>query len=382
MTFSKIVDLAYSENNILVPDYLESDLSNTIGALILTQIYTNLTLQQPNFEVEIGNDYAVLTQLRQHQIVAKRHSKQFLNTLEPEVIRGVTDILAYGSMFKGFKQPLLDSVAKIGEVSAAKDKALTLVSALQNQAKAHQAKARSTNAAIQSFFVQVQSDENNFSADLAEANKMLGAEKGALKEILAEISGIQTEIDGAIAGAAVSALAMIGGTVMIIIGGVATLPSGGASVAIVLSGVGIVTTGIVGVTGFATKITSANKKLQSLYQRASETNYSLVLVQSLRGQVKSLFNATVEMNSATNLLNSEWDSINLGLDKLQALIEKADDQADINYLVNTIEQAGIQWEKISTEAEQLMKKLISLTPKQVENVITHSSKEEKLEVAA
>ncbi|MEZ4849372.1 MAG: HBL/NHE enterotoxin family protein [Bacteroidia bacterium] len=337
--------------------------------MILLQIFATQTNQQANFNFEIGSNPGLLTRLHQHQTISQRHASYFLNYLEKEIIKGYSDIESFGTMVKSFKNPLIEIIQTINSDSTAREKVRVLIGELREEAKKRQQAGRALIAELKDFNDQIGKDEESFSNDLAEANQELGKNGDEMKKIKQEISSTQTEINEAIAAVVISSLALAGGIFVIAIGAIATLPANVTATAVILTGIGIVASGAGGTITFASKLGSANVKLNQLYQKAAELDVSLALVQSIHGQVSSLFDAAGNMVTAANEFGQEWGEILNGFSEFDNLLNQAQDQADLIHLQHIIEKAATAWEQISLAANSSLKTLSSISFQQVENIL-------------
>jgi hypothetical protein len=372
MATAKVIDLAQVQNNPLLPNYMDSDLSQTVSALVLMQTYSSQMLWQPDIASNLGPDLDILLGLGQHQTAAKRHAQYFMQKLQPAVVAGLTDIAGYGSMFKAFRQPITSLLPRLTEGDDARGQIIALLTQLELEAARREDAARDLVGNLRDLNSQIQADSTNFKADVEEANSKIGSDKGALAKAQQDISDTQQRIRGEIGGLVVSSLAIVTGAIVIGVGVLATLPAGVTSTSVILTGVGMVVTGSGALAAAAATLASDNQKLVGLYQQVAKLNTTLTVVHSLADQITPLSETTDHMVDVNGALSTEWSNILTGIGQFKQDVLRATDASGVAYLESALTLAGRKWDALADQAQQMMVRLVDLTPKQVDDVLDFS----------
>lgn len=365
-----IINLADVANNPLRATRLKTDLNDTVGSLVLLQIYATLTTQQPRLDPLIigtgGND--LLPLLAGHQETARRDAQAALTSVSPAIITALTDIVGYGAMLDVFTDSILPLLPSITTSDAARQQTLALIGQLELSAAAREANIRQLAALLSQSVARTRADGENLAADLEQANKVIGSDTGALAQIQSQIEDTRRAIDAEIAGVVVSALVTVAGGVIIGVGALATLPAGVTSTSVILAGVGVLVTGAGGLAAAASALGKDNDKLESLYQQSAKLSMALTLTRALAGNIKSFADATSGMASTVGALSGEWTSIQAGIAAFRNDVVRASDASDVTHLSTALQLARQDWKTVIGQAQQLMSRLVDLSPRDVGNV--------------
>jgi non-hemolytic enterotoxin B/C len=358
-------------SNPLRATNLKSDLTDTISSLVLLQIYATQAAQQPNLDpLSIGADGKdLLPLLVAHQETAHRNAQGMLSTVAPGVVSALTDIIGYGSMLDAFTDSILPLLPTITTSDAARQQVLTLIGQLEIAAAARDGNARQLATVLSQAVAKAQTDNANFAADMDQANTLIGSDSGALAKIQADIEDTKRAIDGEIAGVVIAALTIVGGGIIIGVGALATLPANVTSTGVILAGVGVLVTGVGGLTAAATALGKDNNKLSGLYQQSAKLSMTLTLVRALAANITTFANAAGGMASAIGALTGEWSAVQAGIGTFRNDVVRAGDESDVVHIATALQLARQDWKAVVSQTQQLMTRLVDLTPRDVKDVL-------------
>ncbi len=371
MSQARILSLIQNSNNDLSPDFLSQDANDAGAHILLMQIFANLALQQPDLTVNLAKNQDILTNLKQHQKLAKRHSAYYLNTIQPGILQIMVDLLGYSSMFRSFKNQIDELIPMVPMDTEAKKSVLALLSELERVALQNQTNAQTTVGILRNYALQTTLDETNFKADLDEADKVIGSDTGRLADIKKEVEDAQQQIKGDIAQIVVGGLIVGAGAVVIFLGATGTLLSGGASAEVAIGGVGVIAGGATLLATSASDLANNNQKLLSLYEESAELNATLALLLILKGQIDYMYETSNDLVSAINNFNTEWGSVISGIRDFKETVGRANKNGDQVELMTALHLAEIEWKDVSTSVQNVLAKVTTLKPEQVDNVLDY-----------
>ena len=143
-----------------------------------------------------------------------------------------------------------------------------------------------------------------------------------LASISSQLSTIQSNIDGAIAGTVLSGLAIVGGIFMTAVGGVAEFVTAGTSTPLVVAGIAVVAAGVGGEVASALALKNLNGQKASLLQQQStltaEVNLATGIstgIGSLQTQANTSVTAASQMENAWSFLSDDLSNLSSDLQK-------------------------------------------------------------------
>ncbi len=292
----------------------DSNKGQSSQAILITS-YADSVLEQPNVNF---SGFKTLGKL-QNEIntglgTAQAHAHTYLNTIQPAIISNIANIENYYALH--------NAVASTLPAGSTEKQWIEVLTTLKTQSAKYEADANTVVVMITGLHDNLTTDAAAFAKIVAELNAAVKGDGGVLDSINGELGSIQSKIDGAIAGIALSGLAIMGGVFMIAVGGIADFVTAGASTPLVIAGIAVVAAGIGGEVASALTLKSMNDEKANLLQQKSTLKAEVQLAtgigtayQSLGGQVKLAVAASTDMKNAWNFLGSDLDSLVSDLDK-------------------------------------------------------------------
>ena len=373
MQVNQVLALTTPSRNSIAPTGMSEELSKISTAMLTTQIYSSLVLQQADFVVsdtESDKIKSIINNLNQEQKEAKQNGKNYLNTITPSLISAVSGINGYATQYATFSQSVIDLLPQLVNESTreeAKKQIITLLTQLEIDARRQLTFARNLAENIEDYQQHVKTNAENLQKIMDEADEEIGSDTGKLAQIKREIEETQEAIKGDIAGVVISTLVVTGGIIVIGVGALATLPETASGTLVVLSGVSLVAAGSIGLTEMSANLASNNQKLANLYVQAAELNATLVILQNAKGQIDPLMEAVIYVEESVNDLNTEWSNTLKGITDFKEIIAGAD-LSDVAYIESSLTLAASAWSSVADSVKNVEQTLTSVSTQDIEDV--------------
>jgi non-hemolytic enterotoxin B/C len=245
---------------------------------------------------------------------AQGHATFYLNTVQPQIITNVANIQNYFQLHQ--------AVASSLPPGASTQDWLSALSALLEQAQEYQQQSQSVITNLGTFHDNVAADAAAFATYVSELNNAVNGDNGMLQSISSQLSSIQSNINGAIAGTVLSGLAIIGGVFMTAVGGIAEFVTAGTSTALVIGGIAVVTAGVGGEVAAALALKSLNDQKASLLQQQSTLTSEVNLVTGLSSGIGNLQGQASNSVTAASQMENAWSSLSADLTNLSSDLQK------------------------------------------------------------
>lgn len=309
-----MLDQAQAAQNINAANKAQSS-----QALVI-QNYCNSINEQPTVDFSGEKNLAQYqTQINSGLTTAQNHANQYLNAIQPSIIQNIANISNYYALNNAVLTTLPEGSTEAQWVND--------LTALQNQSKQYQSDANGVVTSLQTLHDNLTTDAASFARTVTELNAAVNGDNGVLDSLNSQLSTIQGQIDGAIAGTVLSGLTIVGGAFLTAVGAVEDFVTAGASTPLVVAGVAIVCAGVGGEVASAITLKNLNDQKANLLNQESSLKAEVKLAtgisggyQSLMNQVKSAVEAASQMENAWNSLSSDLGNL---IDDLQQGIKSA-----------------------------------------------------------
>jgi len=279
------------------------------GLALLIQAYCNSVNEQP------AVDFTGITGLEQAQAAinaglatAQAHANNYLNNIQPNIITNIANIGNYYALHNAVATTLPPGTSKADWIAA--------LTALSTQSAAYQTAANGVVTSLNTLHANLTADTASFAGAVSNLNAAVNGDNGVLASDRAEVDALQSKIDGAIAGVALSGLAIAGGVFLVAVGGIADFVTAGTSTPLVVAGIAVVAAGIGGEVASALTLSNLNSQKATLLQQESTLTTEVALAtgissgySSLGTQVKNAVDAATAMENAWNFLSSDLGSL-------------------------------------------------------------------------
>lgn len=273
-----------------------------IGAGLVVQTYCNGILAQP--KVDFSKEVSLKKleeEINDGLATAQGHANTYLNTLQPEIITNMGNIGNYFQLNKA-----LPATLPAGSTEAQWTAELN---AVLQVSQSYQRDAAKVVKDIEDFHAQLSTDAQDFHRIVTDLNSTVDGDNGVLAGLEGELHKINSEIGGAIAGAVVSGLAIIGGAFMICVGAIAEFVTAGTSTSLVLAGAGIVVGGVAGEVGSVAAIVALNHQKSSVLQEESQLKEEVKLASGVSTNYTALVAQVETAMEAATAMENAWNSL-------------------------------------------------------------------------
>lgn len=282
---------------------------------LIIQSYANSIKEQPTVDFSgEPNLEKFQAEINTGLQTAQSHADNYLNNIQPNIIENISNIGNYYALHNAV-------LATLPEGSTEQEW-ITNLQVLQEQSSQYQKAANGVVTELGQLHTDLTNDTASFAGTVSDLNAAVNGDHGILDSINSQLSDIQGKIDGAIAGTALSGLAIVGGAFVIAVGAVADFVTAGTSTPVVVGGVAIVAAGIGGEVASAITLKNLNDEKASLLSEKStltaEVNLAVGIssgYNSLLTQVKGAVEAATQMQNAWQFLSSDLGNLVADLQK-------------------------------------------------------------------
>lgn len=325
---------------------VQDGMSQSQGAAVLLQTYTNTVLQTPIIHLDPSIDKlsnsTVVEDLPVHQQTAQTHALDYLNNINPLIVANVAEVIGFGNLWNAEYQQLLTLAQSI----TVGNNAQTFTEGLQNLInKTNQASQAipPVLAALNAFLPLVQSDASNLNGDLSNVSTALAGEGGQIDQLENEISAYNEAMSKDLAIIAGGAVTDVVGALAIAVGVLGEFETGGVSTALIVAGLAAIAggTAAMGVAGhdYAEK----NAAYGSLVSQLNQDQQVYTLTSQAAQTIKTLVSAVSSGITAVETLQTQWNSLSSDFTQvIEALDVLSPDLGA--WLVNMLEAANLDWQ--------------------------------------
>jgi hypothetical protein len=298
-----------------IQDTTLSPAKGSISQGLVVQSYCNSVLAQPSV------DFTGFTGLSSYQtdinnglVTAQGHANNYLSVIQPSIITNLSSISNYYALLGALPVALPAGTSVADWISN--------LNAVQSQIASYQSACQGIVTNLTNFDISLGADAAFFASNVSKLNSAVNGDNGVLDTINDNLSTVDKEIAGCIAGTALSGLAILGGVFMIAVGGITDFITAGASTPLVMGGVAVLAIGIAG--EVASAITLKNfydQKASLLTQKSNliaEVNLATGIssgYNQLSMQVKNAMTAVTQMSSAWTSLGADMGNMVTDLQK-------------------------------------------------------------------
>jgi uncharacterized protein YukE len=279
------------------------------------QSYCNSVLEQP--KVDLGG-FANLTKyqtdINSGLLAAQTHATTYLNTVQPAIITNVANISNYFDLHGAVSASL--------PPGATKPEWLDALSAVMDAANGYKADANSIVTLLSTLNSGLTGDVASFSQTVTQLNNAVNGDNGVLDSLNSQIDDIQSKINGAITGTVLSGLAIVGGSIMILVGALAEAVTGGLATALVVGGAAVLIAGIGGEAASGVALGGLLDQKADLITRGTTLRAEVQLAlglktgfANLKDQVATAVQAATAMQNAWSFLESDLGNLASDLNK-------------------------------------------------------------------
>jgi non-hemolytic enterotoxin B/C len=337
-----------------VTDDIKRNIQGTALSSSMLQAYCTLVMSQPDLKFDSldAERLAELPPIAEHLETARANAKNFLDNINPRMWEVNTGIVGYANQFDAFYGSINEGIEKWAAGDATgKEDVIALLAELKNGVESKTNDAKEVLEEIKGFRSDLFDDAKNFNTDMMLVNAIMEGDEGVLEGYITSLNQMDDQIGGAIAGIAVSALGAVGGVVLIVVGGVASIPTGGATAPLIATGVVLVAAGVGGAVASSVILATTLKAKGDMIASQTKIEAEVVVLGDISSHLTQLVTAADGAISVVNGLVNSWTVLGQNLDNLLGNINRADEKQDVRIMVQAyINTAKIQWETVKNSA--------------------------------
>ncbi|MCY1043281.1 HBL/NHE enterotoxin family protein [Corallococcus sp. bb12-1] len=339
-----------SDTNTDPPDIggsgLSTSVTDTQTAASVMQMYTNVVLQTPIMnlpsEVDSLSGSTVVEQLPVDQANAQAHARYYLQTLNPQMVSLLGTIIGYGNQWTAMYHQLL-YLANHLDTGDNQQQFIDGINLLIKQCGVGKDQATATSSALLAFATDsLDADVAAFNQDYTNVNLAYGADSTEITELNQRIAADQKAMDTACWVIAGSAVALGVGSIAVLVGIFAEIPSGGTSTAIVVGGFALAAGGaVVG----SLALVDWNNAKDDMVKATTELSKDQTLLSTMNTamlNIQSLSSACNQAATAVQGLANQWTSLAADLQATIDQLEVAEDAS--SWIASQLVAANADWE--------------------------------------
>jgi non-hemolytic enterotoxin B/C len=325
---------------------LKTGLEASASASMVIQAYANGILKQSDVNLSL------IPELPGHQAIARKHANNWLNNVNPSMLKTNNDIVDFANQFDAYYAPLVTLAKNIqaGDKSARTTFAQGL-SDLRNAINKKENNTITIVSDLNKFHDELTTDYRNFQADDKTAKDKITGDKGeiaALDDQLTAIHDAMNKDIGMIAGGCVGTVV---GVCMVVAGAALEFETAGASTALIVAGLGVAAGGasttIIGSVDYSHQVS----KLKSTTSKLNHVKMEVVSLKVVKTQVDGLVNNLGEAITAVSDLQSSWNILKNDFDELISALD--DVSTSSFFLLAKLDHAKKDWEDVRAQAVKL-----------------------------
>lgn len=315
-------------------------------ASTVIQTYVSFILQQPDLKLD------ALQTLPAHQKTARGHANNWNSTILPLISKTDADIIDYANKFDSFYNDLVRYAKDIRNPES-KKKLIEGLNLLGLTIKQKDANVQAVVNDLGTFHKNLETDSQNFQADVNQAAVKIEGDSGEIKALSHELDAIHDAMNkdiGLMAGGAVMVVAGIG---MIVFGAISEIPSGGASTALIGGGVLVVSGGVMMETLGGSDYSSQIDKQRKVEEQLAGDKIELAGLKTTKNQVKGFVDGLADAITAATSLKAAWQTLDSDLTGLITAIQDVDPNSPQTWLLDELNSAKLDWKVALDQAKKL-----------------------------
>lgn len=293
----------------------------------------------------------VLPDLAQHQEKAQRHVNYWNDNILSNMIATNGHIIGYATQFKEFHSTLIQFTEQKKYKELA-DGLKILQDTITTQKKA----AKNLVDQLNTFQVDLNDDDKNFTKDYNTAKQKLGGDHGQIVALENELDSIHSAMRRDIAMMAGGGAGILAGGIMIEVGAVCEFETGGLSTGLVGAGIAVAAGGAgTAIAGSA----DYNKQIGNLNKVTAEITYDeqqLTELTTVHHQLGGFVSSNQLAVTGTQALVSAWDGLKSDLQNVIDALEELDSGSipwPSSLIVDQLNTAYSDWDDALTLAKKM-----------------------------
>ncbi|WP_043196271.1 HBL/NHE enterotoxin family protein [Pseudomonas putida] len=307
---------------------------------------------------------------------AKQNAAYYLDDLQPRIITTLTNIEAFFELHNVLPQVLQPSTSTAD--------AIALLQEMESNVEVYRRQASIIQTDLSSLRTTFAADKAFFVDNTTKLNALVNGDNGVLASINDELSGINGKIAGAATGIALGGLAAIGGVVMILVGAVGSVVTGGAATALCVGGSVLLVGGVAGAVGSSIALAGLLNLKADLITRRERLNAEVAVANGLAAGFGELGASAGQAQEGAQLMANAWGFMGSHLETLRDQLKRGQiDSPMLRQLIIRASQGSVRL--IQVDVDTIKRQMTTPgstidTNKRIADMV--SEKAESLEEAA
>ncbi len=345
---------------------LNSKVQASASSGLVVQGYCTQIMQQPAFVIPNTDTLTNFPDINGNLTIARGNASYYLNTVQPMIIGVISETRGYSQQFKGFQPLIIQRLEdwKNGSIQGRTD-ALALINQLKNDVDLKTASAKQVSDEIDQFRIKLNGDISNFNTAITQATTLIQGTEGdggALAALNDQLSQLDRQIAGASAGIALSGLTIVGGSLLIATGAIATLFTAGTSTPMVVAGVAVVVAGGAGLTASSVVLANLLSTKSTLLQQQQQLRDSVTFLTGLKSSLNPLNQLAQDASNEVNNMYNAWQFLGQNLGQVSTSLENAETFSQLPITVEAyLNTAYGQWDAVDQSIETIENQMTGVT---------------------
>lgn len=349
--FVPIISQSYltAEDDVIATALVKENMSNVHTNSSLVQTYIAACLTQKNIKLD------KIQSIEKTQYEAREHARYWLNNLVPKINATYTDVSGFCNLSTSYWEDLIKLAAEIQSSNDTKANDFRLcIGDLKENIQDKEEKTQQLIDKFSLFRTDLESDNRNFQMIVADADKIYAGSEGEIATTRKNIDAITTAIDKDIAIITGGAVGIVGGIVMIGVGAIGTVVTGGAATKLIVAGVITTATGIAMVTAASIDLENKQRDYGIALQKIKELDDEMAALENTENQFTSLKNNNTNAHIAVENMRTAWITINNNFQELENSVNIINPERRF-MLVNKLKAAQKNFDDLRQQANNAQK---------------------------
>ena len=276
---------------------------------LIVQGYCNSVIQQSFVKLSGIKGLAQFeTQINDGLIVAKGHATDYNINIQPLILGTLNDMSLYFNMYNAVATTLASNTNEKDWLRA--------LHTMKDKATQYETNANGVVRKLLVLNTDLGTDSAAFGRIVFDLNATVEGDGGILDGYTTSLADLQGKIDGCIAGMALSGLAIIGGSILMAIGAIGEVFTGGAATAVIAGGFALLLVGVGGEAGSAITFKMLSDQRNDILVEQARLKDEVKLAAglslgygSLNTQAKAAMTAATQMGNAWGLLKGDLGNL-------------------------------------------------------------------------
>lgn len=305
-------DYIEPDDDIIVSTITKKTIGDVHTHSSLVQTYIAACLTQKNIKLD------KIKSIEKTQEETREHAKYWLNNLAPKINATYTDVSGFCNLSSSYWEDLIKFAAEIEKTNDENAQNFKLgISELKENILDKEAKTQKLIDKFSSFRTDLESDNRNLQTIVADGDRIYAGSEGEIQITRKNIDAISAAIDkdtGIIAGGAV---ATVGGIIMIGVGAIGSVFTGGAAVKLIVACVIATGTGIAIVTAASLDLQNKQHEYGQALQKIKLLEDEMAALENTKNHFTSLHNNNAKAHAAIEGMRKAWITINNNFQELE-----------------------------------------------------------------